>query len=142
MQRVHWDPEWARNAREPYDGRLLGGCAETWLDPRLHRLDGRRRLALEAPSAPSRRFNYVGDVHHLTGTIVRKYLADGDRPAIDLDLAATNQRGVVTTPGTAAPSCCRHATTGRCASPILPGRTSRRHSPRSAKLATSMQGVR
>ena len=48
-----------------------------------------------------RGFNYVGDVHHLTGTVTRKYLADGDRPAIDLELAATNQRGVVTTPGTA-----------------------------------------
>jgi hypothetical protein len=32
---------------------------------------------------------------------VRKYLADGDRPAVDLELAATNQRGAVTTPGTA-----------------------------------------
>ena len=32
---------------------------------------------------------------------MRKYLADGDRPAVDLELAATNQRGTVTTPGTA-----------------------------------------
>ena len=46
-----------------------------------------------------RGFNYVGDTHRLTGTVVRKYLADGDRPAVDLELAATNQRGAVTTPG-------------------------------------------
>ena len=31
--------------------------------------------------------------------MTRKYLADGDRPAVDLDIAATNQRGEVTTPG-------------------------------------------
>jgi len=48
-----------------------------------------------------RGFNYVGDTHHLTGTITRKYLAEGDRPAVDVELAATNQRGTVTTPGTA-----------------------------------------
>jgi hypothetical protein len=30
---------------------------------------------------------------------VRKYLADGDRPAVDLDIACTNQRREVTTPG-------------------------------------------
>jgi hypothetical protein len=43
----------------------------------------------------------VGDTHHLTGTVVRKHLAEGDRPAVDLELAATNQRGTVTSPGTA-----------------------------------------
>ena len=48
-----------------------------------------------------RGFNYVGDTHHLTGTVVRKHLAEGDRPAVDLELAATNQRGTVTSPGTA-----------------------------------------
>ena len=29
----------------------------------------------------------------------RRYLAEGGRPAVDIDLTATNQRGVVTTPG-------------------------------------------
>ncbi len=99
MQRVHWDPEWARNAGNPttYD---YGRMRETWL---IHLCtdwmgDDAWLWKLECSF---RGFNYVGDVHHLTGTIVRKYLADGDRPAIDLELAATNQRGVVTTPGTA-----------------------------------------
>jgi hypothetical protein len=46
-----------------------------------------------------RRFNYVGDTQWLSGTVTRKYLAEGDRPAVDVDLAATNQRGEVTTPG-------------------------------------------
>ena len=31
--------------------------------------------------------------------MTRKYLADGDRPAVDLDLRADNQRGELTTPG-------------------------------------------
>ena len=33
--------------------------------------------------------------------MVRKYLADGNRPAVDIELAATNQRGQVTAPGRA-----------------------------------------
>ena len=46
-----------------------------------------------------RRFNYVGDTQWLRGTVTRKYLADGGRPAIDLDLTVENQRGETTTPG-------------------------------------------
>jgi hypothetical protein len=46
-----------------------------------------------------RLFNYVGDLHTISGTVTRKYLADGDRPAVDLELAATSQRGEVTAPG-------------------------------------------
>ncbi len=97
QQRVHWDPELARRAGNPttYD---YGRMRETWLihlctdwmgdDAWLWKLDCQFRL-----------FNYVGDTQWLRGTVTRKYLADGDRPAVDLDLAATNQRGDVTTPG-------------------------------------------
>jgi acyl dehydratase len=99
MQRVHWDPEWARRAGNPttYD---YGRMRETWL---IHLCtdwmgDDAWLWKLECSF---RGFNYVGDVHPLTGTVTRKYLADGDRPAVDLELAATNQRGTVTTPGTA-----------------------------------------
>ena len=46
-----------------------------------------------------RRFNYVGDTQWLRGRVVRKYLAAGDRPAVDVELAMTNQRGEATTPG-------------------------------------------
>jgi acyl dehydratase len=99
MQRVHWDPEWARRAGNPttYD---YGRMRETWL---IHLCtdwmgDDAWLWKLECEF---RGFNYVGDTHHLTGNIVRKYLAPGDRPAVDLELAAVNQRGVVTTPGTA-----------------------------------------
>jgi hypothetical protein len=46
-----------------------------------------------------RHFNYVGDTQWLRGRVTRAYLAARDRPAVDLDLAAVNQRGEVTTPG-------------------------------------------
>jgi hypothetical protein len=46
-----------------------------------------------------RRFNYVGDTQWVRGTVTRKYLAEGGRPAVDLDVSCTNQRDEVTTPG-------------------------------------------
>ncbi len=107
MQRVHWDPEFARRSGNPttFD---YGRMRETWLihlctdwmgdDAWLWKLD-----------CEFRRFNYVGDTQWLRGVVVRKYLADGGRPAVDLDLSAVNQRGEVTTPG--------HATV------LLPSRT-------------------
>jgi hypothetical protein len=48
-----------------------------------------------------RQFNYVGDVQWVQGIVVRHYLADGGRPAVDVALQACNQRGAVTTPGSA-----------------------------------------
>jgi len=97
MQRVHWDPEFARRSGNPttFD---YGRMRETWLihlctdwmgdDAWLWKLDCEFRL-----------FNYVGDTQWLRGRVTRRYLADGGRPAVDLDLTATNQRGEVTTPG-------------------------------------------
>jgi acyl dehydratase len=97
MQRVHWDPEFARRSGNPttFD---YGRMRETWLihlctdwmgdDAWLWKLD-----------CEFRKFNYVGDTQWLRGVIARKYLADGGRPAVDVDLSATNQRGENTTPG-------------------------------------------
>jgi acyl dehydratase len=97
MQRVHWDPEFARRSGNPttFD---YGRMRETWLvhlctdwmgdDGWLWKLD-----------CEFRRFNYVGDTQWLRGTVTRRYLAEGDRPAVDVDLVAENQRGEVTTPG-------------------------------------------
>jgi acyl dehydratase len=96
MQRVHWDPEFARRAGNPttYD---YGRMRETWLihlctdwmgdDAWLWKLD-----------CEFRKFNYTGDTQWLRGTVTRKYLAEG-RPAVDVDLGAVNQRGENTTPG-------------------------------------------
>jgi len=97
QQRVHWDPEWARRAGNPasYD---YGRMRETWLihlctdwmgdDAWLWKLD-----------CQFRRFNYVGDTHWMRGIVRAKYLADGDRPAVDLEIWGENQRGERTTPG-------------------------------------------
>jgi acyl dehydratase len=97
QQRVHWDVEWARRAGNPqtYD---YGRMRETWLihlctdwmgdDAWLSKLD-----------CEFRRFNYVGDTHWMRGRVARKYLADGDRTAVDLDVWGENQRGETTTPG-------------------------------------------
>jgi hypothetical protein len=97
MQRVHWDPEFARRSGNPttFD---YGRMRETWLihlctdwmgdEAWLWKLD-----------CEFRRFNYVGDTQWLGGTVVRKYVAAGDRPAVDIDLTATNQRDELTTPG-------------------------------------------
>ncbi len=96
-QRVHWEPEAAREVGNPttFD---YGRMRETWLihlctdwmgdDAWLWKLDCEFRL-----------FNYVGDLHTITGTVVRKYVAEGQRCAVDVDLAATNHRGEVTAPG-------------------------------------------
>jgi acyl dehydratase len=97
MQRVHWDPEFARRSGNPttFD---YGRMRETWLihlctdwmgdDAWLWKLD-----------CEFRRFNYVGDTQWLRGTVTRRHLAQGARPAVDVDLVAENQRGEVTTPG-------------------------------------------
>jgi acyl dehydratase len=97
MQRVHWDPGFAQRSGNPttFD---YGRMRETWLihlctdwmgdDAWLWKLD-----------CEFRRFNYVGDTQWVRGTVVRKYLAAGDRPAVDLEVSCTNQRGEVTTPG-------------------------------------------
>jgi hypothetical protein len=99
MQRVHWDPEWARRAGNPttYDyGRMretwLIHCCTDWMgdDAWLWKLE-----------CEFRKFNYVGDTQSLGGRVTRKYLAEGNRPAVDVELWARNQRGELTTPGTA-----------------------------------------
>jgi len=97
MQRVHWDVEFAKRSGNPttFD---YGRMRETWLihlctawmgdDAWLWKLD-----------CEFRKFNYVGDTQWLRGRVVRKYLATGDRPAVELELEAVNQRGELTTPG-------------------------------------------
>jgi acyl dehydratase len=97
MQRVHWDPAFARRSGNPttFD---YGRMRETWLihlctdwmgdDAWLWKLD-----------CEFRKFNYVGDTQWLSGRVVRKFMADGDRPAVEIELGATNQRDELTTPG-------------------------------------------
>ncbi|HVX09164.1 hypothetical protein [Humibacter sp.] len=99
MQRVHWDPEYARRTGVPttYD---YGRMRETWLIHLCTDWMGDDawlwKLGVEFRS-----FNYVGDLQTITGVVTRKYLAEGGRPAVDLTLEARSQRGEVTSPGTA-----------------------------------------
>ena len=92
MQRVHWDPEFARRAGNPttFDyGRMretwLIHCCTDWMgdDAWLWKLD-----------CEFRRFNYVG--RHPVGpghASPASYLADGDRPAVDVDLRRREPAG-------------------------------------------------
>lgn len=102
MQRVHWDPEFARKSGNPttFDyGRmrenwLIHACTD-WMGDDAWLM----RLRVEF-----RKFNYVGDLQVITGTITDKRLIEdgaGIHPAVDVDLVSTNQRGEVTAPGSA-----------------------------------------
>jgi acyl dehydratase len=102
MQRVHWDPEFARRSGNPstFD---YGRMRETWMIHACTDWMGDDawlwKLRVEF-----RQFNYVGDVQWIAGRVVRKHLvtdANGVHPAVDLVLAATNQRGEVTAPASA-----------------------------------------
>ncbi|MEQ8842085.1 MAG: hypothetical protein RIB98_13975 [Acidimicrobiales bacterium] len=96
-QRVHWDPAWAARAGSPaiYD---YGRMRETWLVHLCTDWMGDDAW-LAALDVEFRKFNYVGDTHWMRGTVARKYLADGDRPAVDLEIRGENQRGEITCPG-------------------------------------------
>ncbi len=102
MQRVHWDPEFARRSGNPstFD---YGRMRETWMIHACTDWMGDDawlwRLRVEF-----RKFNYVGDVQWITGTVTRKHLVtdgNGVHAAVDLELVCTNQRGEVTAPGSA-----------------------------------------
>ncbi|MFE4667560.1 acyl dehydratase [Streptomyces sp. NPDC056716] len=96
MQRVHWDPAFARKSGNPttFD---YGRMRETWLIHACTDWMGDDawlwRLRVEF-----RRFNYVGDVQWAEGEVTRRYLAPGGRPAVDLELGTRNQRGETTAP--------------------------------------------
>jgi acyl dehydratase len=99
MQRVHWDPAFARKSGNPttFD---YGRMREAWMIHACTDWMGDDawlwRLGVEF-----RQFNYVGDVQWVEGRVTRRYLAEGDRPAVEIELHTRNQRDVVTSPGSA-----------------------------------------
>jgi acyl dehydratase len=99
MQAVHWDPEFARRSGNPttFD---YGRMREFWLIHACTNWMGDDAWLWKL-SCQFRAFNYVGDTQWITGEVTAKYLAEGGRPAVDIALKATNQRGKETTPGTA-----------------------------------------
>ena len=143
MQRVHWDPELARRSGNPttYD---YGRMRETWLIHLLHRLDGRRRLALEARlRVPRLQLRRRHPPAHAARS-PRKYLADGDRPAVDLELAADQPTRRPHHARDTPRSCCPAASTVRCACPTRPAApaTSTPPSSRSATRSPADEHLR
>jgi acyl dehydratase len=99
MQRVHWDPEFARRCGNPttFD---YGRMREFWLIHACTNWMGDDAWLWKL-SCEFRGFNYVGDTQWITGEVTRHYLAEGGRPAVDLTLTARSQRGTQTTTGSA-----------------------------------------
>lgn len=97
-QRVHWDSSWAQAIGNPmaYDYGVMRDChlshfVTDWIGD-----DG----WLLRQSSEIRKFNYIGDSHVITGEVVAKRVEGGNH-VVDLEMRGTNQRGVVTCPGSA-----------------------------------------
>jgi acyl dehydratase len=97
-QRVHWDSAWAQAIGNPmaYDYGVMRDChlshfLTDWMSD-----DG----WLVRQSSEIRKFNYIGDTHVITGEVVGKRVEDG-RCLVEIEMRGTNQRDVVTCPGTA-----------------------------------------
>ncbi len=97
-QRVHWDSAWAQAIGNPmaYDYGVMRDChlshfLTDWMGD-----DG----WLVRQSSEIRKFNYIGDTHVITGEVVGKRVEDGLH-LVDIELRGSNQREVVTCPGTA-----------------------------------------
>ena len=98
VQRLHWEPERARELGIPmnYD---YGGMRETWLTHALTDWMGDDGWLFKL-RCEHRKFNYIGDTTWVRGTVVDKVQTDG-RNEVHLEIACHNQRGEVSTPGTA-----------------------------------------
>ena len=99
MQRVHWDPEFARRSGNPttFD---YGRMREFWFVHACTNWMGDDAWLWKL-SCEFQAFNYVGDTQWIRGNVTRRYVAEGNRPAVELVLRAVNQRGAETTSGAA-----------------------------------------
>lgn len=98
VQRLHWEPERADELGIPmsYD---YGAMRETWLAHAITDWMGDDAWLWKL-RCEHRRFNYIGDTTWVRGTVVDKRQVDG-RNEVHLEIRCENQRGEVTTPGTA-----------------------------------------
>ena len=98
VQRLHWDPERARELGIPmsYD---YGGMRETWLTHALTDWMGDDGWLFKL-RCQHRKFNYIGDTTWVRGTVTGKVQVDG-RNEVHLEVSCWNQRGEQTTPGSA-----------------------------------------
>ena len=97
-QRVHWDSAWAQAIGNPmaYDYGVMRDCHLSHFITDWMGDDG----WLMQQSSEIRKFNYIGDSHVITGEVVDKRIEDG-RCLVEIQMRGTNQRDVVTCPGTA-----------------------------------------
>ena len=98
IQRVHWDDAWAQKVGNPgaYDFGLMRSCYLTHLVTNWMGDDA----WLWKHGSEMRRFNYQGDIQWCKGKVSRKYVDSGHH-AVELDIWCENQRGEITTPGSA-----------------------------------------
>jgi acyl dehydratase len=98
VQRLHWEPERARELGIPmsYD---YGGMRETWLTHALTDWMGDDGW-LFTLRCEHRKFNYIGDTTWVRGVVVDKVVTQG-RHEVHLEVSCFNQRGEQTTPGSA-----------------------------------------
>ena len=98
VQRLHWEPARAQELGLPtsYD---YGGMRETWLTHALTDWMGDDGWLWKL-RCEHRKFNYMGDTTWVRGKVVDKKQQDG-RNEIHLEVHCENQRGEISTPGTA-----------------------------------------
>jgi acyl dehydratase len=98
VQRMHWEEEWAVKvgATARYD---FGGLREAFLMHLITDWMGDDAWLWKL-SAQHRKFNYIGDTSWIKGRVADKRQVDG-RNEVELDVWIENQRGVVTSPGSA-----------------------------------------
>jgi hypothetical protein len=98
-QRCHWELELAQAVGNPmpYD---YGAMREAWLAQFVYNWMGDNGWLWKFHSE-MRRFNYLGDVTWIRGRVVGKAELPGPRFSVDLELWGENQRGEVSTIGSA-----------------------------------------
>jgi hypothetical protein len=98
-QRVHWDSAWAQAIGNPmaYDYGVMRDCHLSHFITDWMGDDG----WLVQQCSEIRKFNYIGDTHTITGEVAGKRVDEEGRHLVEIVMRGTNQRQVVTCPGSA-----------------------------------------
>jgi acyl dehydratase len=93
-QRCHWDDEWAQRMGHPaaYDYGVMRTC---WMVNLVTNWMGDDAWVWKV-SASVRKFNYIGDMHFVSGTVRE---VDRDANAVTIAVSGINQRGEPTCDG-------------------------------------------
>lgn len=95
-QRCHWDDEWAQKMGHPaaYD---YGAMRTNWMVHLITNWMGDNAWLWKL-TASIRKFNYIGDTHFMSGSVVS---VDPGSGHVELEIKGVNQRGEVTCDGRA-----------------------------------------